>query len=179
MRLRKSSAAGRAQAPHRFSADAVHEIARRSRGTPRKANNLLRWARDYAQSKSDGRITTSVAQAAFHLQEVDELGLEMQDRRYLTRWSTCSQGVPRALRRWPTPSTFPPTLSRTKSNRFSCGWASCCARRGGNDHGRGPGPLEPLDATTPQKHKAACSDAARAWATRLPMTRLNGARMTA
>jgi Holliday junction DNA helicase RuvB len=66
------------------SDDAVHEIARRSRGTPRKANNLLRWARDYAQSKSDGRITTPVAEDAFHLQEVDSLGLEAQDRRYLT-----------------------------------------------------------------------------------------------
>lgn len=65
------------------SDDAVHEIACRSRGTPRKANNLLRWARDYAQSKSDGRITTNVAKDAFHLQEVDELGLELQDRRYL------------------------------------------------------------------------------------------------
>jgi Holliday junction DNA helicase RuvB len=56
----------------------------RSRGTPRKANNLLRWARDYAQSKMDGQITTEAAREAFHLQEVDDLGLEAQDRRYLT-----------------------------------------------------------------------------------------------
>jgi Holliday junction DNA helicase RuvB len=66
------------------SEDAVAEIAKRSRGTPRKANNLLRWARDYAQSKMDGRITTEAAREAFHLQEVDDLGLEAQDRRYLT-----------------------------------------------------------------------------------------------
>jgi Holliday junction DNA helicase RuvB len=66
------------------SEDAVGEIAKRSRGTPRKANNLLRWARDYAQSKMDGRITTDAAREAFHLQEVDDLGLEAQDRRYLT-----------------------------------------------------------------------------------------------
>src|SRR5580698_2528332 len=64
--------------------EGVHEIARRSRGTPRKANNLLRWARDYAQSKADGRITTAVARDAFQLQEVDDLGLEAQDRRYLS-----------------------------------------------------------------------------------------------
>ncbi len=67
-----------------ISEDAVAEIAKRSRGTPRKANNLLRWARDYAQSKSDGRITPEAARDAFHLQEVDDLGLEAQDRRYLT-----------------------------------------------------------------------------------------------
>lgn len=66
------------------SEDAVAEIAKRSRGTPRKANNLLRWARDYAQSRSDGRITPEAARDAFHLQEVDDLGLEAQDRRYLT-----------------------------------------------------------------------------------------------
>lgn len=79
------------------SDDAVHEIARRSRGTPRKANNLLRWARDYAQSKSDGRITTSVAQDAFHLLEVDELGLEAQDRRYLTTLVNVFVGGPAGI----------------------------------------------------------------------------------
>jgi holliday junction DNA helicase RuvB len=67
-----------------ISEEAVSEIAKRSRGTPRKANNLLRWARDYAQSKFDGRITPAAAVDAFHLQEIDELGLEAQDRRYLT-----------------------------------------------------------------------------------------------
>jgi holliday junction DNA helicase RuvB len=77
--------------------DAVHEIARRSRGTPRKANNLLRWTRDYAQSKSDGRITTPVAQDAFGLQEVDELGLEAQDRRYLTTLANVYIGGPAGI----------------------------------------------------------------------------------
>jgi Holliday junction DNA helicase RuvB len=67
-----------------ISEEAVAEIAKRSRGTPRKANNLLRWARDYAQSKSDGRITPEAARDAFQLQEIDDLGLEAQDRRYLT-----------------------------------------------------------------------------------------------
>jgi holliday junction DNA helicase RuvB len=77
--------------------EAVHEIARRSRGTPRKANNLLRWARDYAQSKHDGRITSPVAQAAFQLQEVDELGLEAQDRRYLTTLAKVYVGGPAGI----------------------------------------------------------------------------------
>jgi Holliday junction DNA helicase RuvB len=77
-----------------LSDDAVHEIARRSRGTPRKANNLLRWARDYAQSRADGRITTAVARDAFSLQEVDELGLEGQDRRYLATLAGTFAGGP-------------------------------------------------------------------------------------
>ena len=63
--------------------EAAKEIARRSRGTPRKANNLLRWARDYADSKSDGRITTELTNDALTMLEVDHLGLERQDRRYL------------------------------------------------------------------------------------------------
>jgi holliday junction DNA helicase RuvB len=67
-----------------ISEEAVGEIAKRSRGTPRKANNLLRWARDYAQSRADGRITTDAARNAFQLQEIDDLGLEAQDRRYLS-----------------------------------------------------------------------------------------------
>src|SRR3984957_6014463 len=76
------------------SEDAVAEIAKRSRGTPRKANNLLRWARDYAQSRSDGRITTDAARDAFQLQEIDDLGLEAQDRRYLTALARIFGGGP-------------------------------------------------------------------------------------
>ena len=56
------------------------EIARRSRGTPRIANRLLRRVRDYAQVRSDGRITRALAQAALELYEVDELGLDRLDR---------------------------------------------------------------------------------------------------
>ena len=62
---------------------AAVEVARRSRGTPRKANNLLRWARDYAQSRADGRITEAVVLDSFGMLELDELGLEAQDRKYL------------------------------------------------------------------------------------------------
>ena len=59
------------------------EIARRSRGTPRIANRLLRRVRDYAQVRADGRVTRSIAQDALQLYEVDELGLDRLDRSVL------------------------------------------------------------------------------------------------
>jgi Holliday junction DNA helicase RuvB len=77
--------------------EAAYEIARRSRATPRKANNLLRWARDYATSKADGRISTAVAAAALEMLEVDHLGLERQDRRYLETLIRVFSGGPAGL----------------------------------------------------------------------------------
>jgi Holliday junction DNA helicase RuvB len=59
------------------------EIARRSRGTPRIANNLLRRVRDYAQVKSDGRITVALADKALAILEIDEQGLDEMDKRIL------------------------------------------------------------------------------------------------
>ena len=59
------------------------EIARRSRGTPRIANRLLRRVRDYAQVRADGRISPEVAQRALTLLEVDEHGFDEVDRRLL------------------------------------------------------------------------------------------------
>jgi len=59
------------------------EIARRSRGTPRIANNLLRRVRDYAQVKGDGRITRSVADSSLAILEIDENGLDEMDKRIL------------------------------------------------------------------------------------------------
>ncbi len=59
------------------------EIARRSRGTPRIANRLLRRVRDYAEVKADGRITRPVAEAALEMLNVDEYGLEQMDARML------------------------------------------------------------------------------------------------
>ena len=59
---------------------AAAEIARRSRGTPRIANRLLRRVRDYAQVKADGKVTPSLARDALELYEVDELGLDRLDR---------------------------------------------------------------------------------------------------
>jgi len=59
------------------------EVARRSRGTPRIANRLLRRVRDYAQVKADGRISKPVADAALKMLDVDALGLDLMDRKLL------------------------------------------------------------------------------------------------
>ncbi len=59
------------------------EIARRSRGTPRIANRLLRRVRDYAEVKAEGRITREVADAALSMLDVDQLGLDIMDRKLL------------------------------------------------------------------------------------------------
>ena len=63
--------------------DAAREIGRRSRGTPRIANRLLRRVRDFAQVRADGTITTDVARAALSLLEVDEHGFDEVDRKLL------------------------------------------------------------------------------------------------
>jgi len=65
------------------SGAAAEELARRSRGTPRIANRLLRRVRDYAQVRADGTITPDVAERAFRLLEVDEHGFDEVDRRLL------------------------------------------------------------------------------------------------
>ena len=61
----------------------ANELARRSRGTPRLANRLLKRVRDFAQIKYDGRITKEVADFALNLLEVDKLGLDQTDRQIL------------------------------------------------------------------------------------------------
>jgi len=63
--------------------EGAQEVARRSRGTPRIANRLLRRVRDFAQVKGDGIITAEIADAALNLLEVDKLGLDKMDRRFL------------------------------------------------------------------------------------------------
>ena len=64
--------------------DGALSIARRSRGTPRLANRLLKRVRDYAEVKYDGVITSSVADYALDLLNVDRAGLDQNDREYLT-----------------------------------------------------------------------------------------------
>ena len=64
--------------------EGAREIARRSRGTPRVANRLLRRVRDYAQVKADGHITLTVADAALSRLNVDEFGLDDMDTRILS-----------------------------------------------------------------------------------------------
>jgi Holliday junction DNA helicase RuvB len=59
------------------------ELARRSRGTPRIANRLLRRVRDYAEVKADGRVTLAIAERAMRMLNVDALGFDAQDRKLL------------------------------------------------------------------------------------------------
>ncbi|MDX1915912.1 MAG: Holliday junction branch migration DNA helicase RuvB [Methylophilus sp.] len=59
------------------------EIAKRSRGTPRIANRLLRRVRDYAQVKSDGIVSSDIADAALRMLDVDQLGFDVMDRKLL------------------------------------------------------------------------------------------------
>jgi Holliday junction DNA helicase RuvB len=70
------------------------EIARRSRGTPRIANNLLRRVRDYAQVRGDGRITSEIADKALAMLEIDENGLDEMDKRILEAVITKFGGGP-------------------------------------------------------------------------------------
>ena len=63
--------------------DGALEIARRSRGTPRIANRLLRRVRDYAEVKHGGRADAAVADAALSMLDVDAVGLDMMDRKFL------------------------------------------------------------------------------------------------
>lgn len=78
--------------------ESAAEIARRSQGTPRKANNLLIRLRDHATvGREDGRITNEVAEKAFQVLGIDHLGLERQDRRYLETLIDVFSGGPTGL----------------------------------------------------------------------------------
>jgi len=66
-----------------IDAKGAHEIARRSRGTPRIVNNLLRRVRDFAQVRHDGRITGEIADLALAMLEIDQNGLDEMDKRIL------------------------------------------------------------------------------------------------
>lgn len=77
--------------------DAAMEISERSRGTPRVANNRLRWIRDYVTSKADGHITLKLARAAMAMQQIDKLGLDNQDRKYLNTIMRVFGGGPAGL----------------------------------------------------------------------------------
>lgn len=77
--------------------DGAREVARRSRGTPRIANRLLKRVRDYAQVREDGHITAVTAVRAMELFEVDERGLDKLDRRLLAVLCTQFAGGPVGL----------------------------------------------------------------------------------
>ena len=77
-----------------LGADAGAEIARRSRGTPRIANRLLRRVRDYAEVRADGVITRDIAKSALAVYDVDELGLDRLDRAVLSALTRSFGGGP-------------------------------------------------------------------------------------
>jgi len=77
-----------------ISEDAAYEIASRSRGTPRLANNRLRWVRDYADAREDGKITLETAKKALVMAGIDSFGLDAQDRKYLDMILRVFQGGP-------------------------------------------------------------------------------------
>lgn len=70
------------------------EIARRSRGTPRLANNRLRWIRDYSTSRAEGRLDIDIARVALAMQGIDEIGLDGFDRKYLETIHRVFKGGP-------------------------------------------------------------------------------------
>ncbi|MCE7913252.1 MAG: Holliday junction branch migration DNA helicase RuvB [Nitrosomonas sp. PRO4] len=67
----------------KISTDGAFEIARRSRGTPRIVNRLLRRVRDFAEVKADGHVTSGIADAALQMLDVDSIGLDIMDRKLL------------------------------------------------------------------------------------------------
>lgn len=77
--------------------EAAFEIARRSRGTPRIANNLLRWVRDFALVKAQGHVTKSVADQALNMLEIDANGLDEMDKKILEALILKFQGGPVGL----------------------------------------------------------------------------------
>lgn len=66
-----------------MSEDGAYEVARRSRGTPRIANRLLRRVRDYAEVKANGHVTRAIADGALKMLDVDPIGLDVLDRKLL------------------------------------------------------------------------------------------------
>ena len=81
-----------------LAAEGAEAIARRSRGTPRIVNRLLRRCRDYAEVKGQGVITSPIADACLVLHEVDDLGLEGLDRAYLEALCVKFRGGPVGVR---------------------------------------------------------------------------------
>jgi Holliday junction DNA helicase RuvB len=73
---------------------AAQKIARCSRGTPRIANNRLRWVRDYSTSKAEGHITLAIAESALAMLGIDVLGLDAQDRKYMETIARVFHGGP-------------------------------------------------------------------------------------
>lgn len=80
-----------------YDHEALELIARRSRGTPRIANRLLRRVRDYAQVRSNGKLTVAVVEQALKLEGVDHLGLDNLDRKFLRTLIDTYRGGPAGI----------------------------------------------------------------------------------
>lgn len=80
-----------------LDASALLEVARRSRGTPRIANNLLRWVRDYIQVKGSGNGSHDMVKKALELLQIDAIGLDETDKRILSMLIEHHQGGPVGL----------------------------------------------------------------------------------
>ena len=80
-----------------IDSDGAFELARRSRGTPRLANRLLKRVRDFAQVKYEGKVTKEIASFALDLLEVDKMGLDQNDRKLLMAMIEKFQGGPVGL----------------------------------------------------------------------------------
>lgn len=78
-------------------ASALQEISERARGTPRIANNLMRWVRDYAQTRHEGKVTREVADRALSLLTIDKIGLDEVDVKILRVIIDLYQGGPVGL----------------------------------------------------------------------------------
>ena len=105
----------------RLGAEAASEIARRSRGTPRIANRLLRRVRDYAEVRADGVITRDIAKAALEVYDVDELGLDRLDRAVLSALTRSFGGGPVGVSTFASewPSSVCTARSANSANRSS------------------------------------------------------------
>jgi Holliday junction DNA helicase RuvB len=80
-----------------YDDEALPAIAKRSRGTPRVANRLLRRVRDFAQVRADGVLTITVVENALEIQQVDRLGLDELDRKFLDALITVYRGRPAGI----------------------------------------------------------------------------------
>jgi Holliday junction DNA helicase RuvB len=94
---RRDADAERGSGSEASGSSVLATIARRSRGTPRVANRLLRRVRDFAQVKADGRVTPAVIDDALRLEGIDELGLDDLDRKYLRTIADVYRGGPVGL----------------------------------------------------------------------------------
>ena len=110
--------------------EAAWEIARRSRGTPRIANRLLRRVRDYAEVRGDGTISVTTAQDGLKLFGVDGRGLDKVDRAILSAICKQFHGGPWGSARWRSASASSPRRSKTCTSRSSSSRACSPARRG-------------------------------------------------